>query len=160
MRGRRHRPTAGTLTVNLTTPNSGLDGAAIVVLSAPTPPGSVTAAAGLTLWGGPVTAANATIALTGTLSAGPILTLQVTTRRWVSTAHVLQVAMRRHLHPPAASPHGVFAHGYQVINCGTRGVWDGGWSSQARFPAAQQGAEMEIGAMQQPHSRFALFTPC
>jgi hypothetical protein len=70
-------PTAGTLTVSLTTPNSGLDGAAIVVLSAPAAPGSVTPAAGLTLWGGPVTAATATIALTGTLSAGTILTLQV-----------------------------------------------------------------------------------
>jgi len=70
-------PTAGTLTVSLTTPNSGLDGAAIVLLSAPAVPGSVTPAAGLTLWGGPVTTATQTIALTGTLSAGTILTLQV-----------------------------------------------------------------------------------
>ncbi|MGH7538226.1 MAG: hypothetical protein ACREMF_06305 [Gemmatimonadales bacterium] len=70
-------PTAGTLKVNLTTPNSGLDGAAVVVLSAPVAPGSVTPGAGLLLWGGPVTTANATIALTGTLSAGTILTLQV-----------------------------------------------------------------------------------
>ena len=70
-------PTAGSLKVNLTTPNSGLDGAAIVVLSGPTVPGSVTPAAGLTLWGGPVTAAAAKIVLTGTLSTGTILTLQV-----------------------------------------------------------------------------------
>jgi len=70
-------PTGGILKVTLTTPNRGLDGAAIVVLSAPVAPGSVTPAAGLTLWGGPVTAATATIALTGTLSAGTILTLQV-----------------------------------------------------------------------------------
>jgi len=70
-------PTAGTLTVSLTTPNSGLDGGAVVVLSAPAAPGSVTPAAGLTLWGGPINTTNATIALTGTLSTGTILMLQV-----------------------------------------------------------------------------------
>ena len=88
-------PTAGTLKVNLTTPNSGLDGAAIVVLSAPVAPGSVTAATGLTLWGGPVTAANATIALTGTLSTGTILSLQVDDTRQVEqySATLQQVAI-------------------------------------------------------------------
>ena len=70
-------PVAGPLKVTLTTPNSGLDGAAVVVLSGPVAPGSVTPAAGFTLWGGPVTTATATIALTGTLSTGTILTLQV-----------------------------------------------------------------------------------
>jgi len=70
-------PTAGLLKVNLTTPNSGLDGAAVVVLSAPLAPGAVTPGAGLALWGGPVTTATAKVALTGTLSTGTILTLQV-----------------------------------------------------------------------------------
>jgi len=88
-------PTAGTLKVNLTTPNSGLDGAVIVVLSAPVAPGSVTPAAGLTLWGGPVTTATATIALTGTLSTGTILTLQVDDTRQVAhySATLQQVAV-------------------------------------------------------------------
>ena len=76
-RGDGTGPVAGALKVNLTTPNSGLDGAAVVVLSAPAVPGSVTPATGLTLWGGPITTASATIALTGTLGTGTILTLQV-----------------------------------------------------------------------------------
>jgi hypothetical protein len=70
-------PVAGTLKVNLTTPNSGLDGAAVILLTAPAPPTSVTAAAGLALWGGPVTTTSARIVLTGTLSTGTILSLQV-----------------------------------------------------------------------------------
>lgn len=80
-------PVAGPLKVDLTTPNSGLDGAAVVVLSGPVAPGSVTAAAGLTLWGGPVTTATATIALTGTLSTGTILTLQVDDVKKVGQYH-------------------------------------------------------------------------
>lgn len=70
-------PVAGTLKVNFTTPNGGLDGAAIFLLSAPAPPTSVTPAAGLALWGGPVTTSTARIVLTGALSTGTILTLQV-----------------------------------------------------------------------------------
>jgi hypothetical protein len=70
-------PVAGTLKVNLTTPNSGFDGAAIILLTSPVPPTSVTAAAGLALWGGPVATTSARIVLTGTLSTGTILTLQV-----------------------------------------------------------------------------------
>lgn len=70
-------PVAGTLKVNLTTPNSGQDGAAIIVLSGPTAPGSVTAGAGLVLWGGPVASATAKVIVTGTLTSGTILTLQV-----------------------------------------------------------------------------------
>lgn len=70
-------PVAGTLKVNLTTPNSGLDGAAVLLLTSPVPPTSVTAAAGLALWGGPVATTSARIVLTGTLSSGTILTLQV-----------------------------------------------------------------------------------
>jgi hypothetical protein len=59
------------------TPNSGQDGAAVVVLSGPAIPITVTAAPGLVLWGGPVQTAQATVALTGTLNAGTILTIQV-----------------------------------------------------------------------------------
>jgi hypothetical protein len=70
-------PVAGTLTVKLTTPNSGSDGAVMLVLSSPVAPTSVTAGAGLALWGGPVTSTSAKLVLTGTLSTGPILTLQV-----------------------------------------------------------------------------------
>ena len=70
-------PVAGALKVNLADPNNGQDGAVLLVLSAPAPPASVTAGAGLTLWGGPVTTANATLVLTGNVTTGTILTLQV-----------------------------------------------------------------------------------
>lgn len=70
-------PVAGVLKVNLTTPNSGLDGAAVVVITGPVAPVSLSPAAGLVLWGGPVTSATAKLALTGTLSTGTILTLEV-----------------------------------------------------------------------------------
>src|SRR5207244_5314437 len=70
-------PVAGILEVKLASPNNGQDGAALLVLSAPVPPSSVTAGPGLTLWGGPVVTASARLVLTGTISAGTILTLQV-----------------------------------------------------------------------------------
>jgi hypothetical protein len=70
-------PVAGTLKVTLSSPNSGADGAAIVVLTMPTPPGAVAGGAGLTLWGGPVTTTTAKVVLTGTLSNGTVLTLDV-----------------------------------------------------------------------------------
>ncbi|HKE89890.1 MAG TPA: hypothetical protein VKB45_06115 [Gemmatimonadales bacterium] len=70
-------PVAGTLKVNLSSPNNGLDGAVLLVLSAPTAPVSVSAGSGLTLWGGPVTTANASLVLTGNVTTGTILTLQV-----------------------------------------------------------------------------------
>jgi len=70
-------PVAGTLKVNLANPNTGQDGAALLVLSTPVPPVSVSAGPGLTLWGGPVTVTNAKLVLTGNLSTGTILTLQV-----------------------------------------------------------------------------------
>lgn len=76
-KGNSTGPVAGALKVNLTTPNSGFDGAALLVLSSPVPPSSVTPGAGLALWGGPVATTNAKIVLTGTLSTGTILTLQV-----------------------------------------------------------------------------------
>jgi hypothetical protein len=70
-------PVAGTLKVNLTTPNSGQDGAAILTLTAPAVPASVSPGAGLQLWGGPVTGTTTKLVLTGTMSTGTILTLQV-----------------------------------------------------------------------------------
>jgi hypothetical protein len=76
-KGNSTGPVAGTLKVNLTTPNSGFDGAAVIALTSPVPPTSVTPTAGLALWGGPVATTNAKIVLTGTLSTGTILTLQV-----------------------------------------------------------------------------------
>ncbi len=87
-------PTPGALTVNLTTPNSGADGAVMLALSSPAVPSSVTAGAGLTLWGAPVTTTSANLALTGTLMSGPILTLQVADTRQVGqyTVTLIQVA--------------------------------------------------------------------
>lgn len=70
-------PVPGTLKINLTTPNSGADGAVMLVLSSPVAPTSVAAGAGLALWGGPVTTTSAKLVLTGTLTTGTILTLQV-----------------------------------------------------------------------------------
>lgn len=70
-------PVAGTLKVNLASPNNGVDGAVLLVLSAPVPPVTVNAGSGLTLWGGPITTANATLVLTGNVTTGTILTLQV-----------------------------------------------------------------------------------
>jgi hypothetical protein len=70
-------PVAGTLKVNLASPNNGVDGAVLLVLSAPVPPVAVNAGSGLTVWGGPVTTANATLVLTGNITTGTMLTLQV-----------------------------------------------------------------------------------
>jgi hypothetical protein len=80
-------PVAGTLKVSLTTPNSGLDGAAIIVISGPAVPTSVSAAAGLTLWGAPLTTPTGKVILTGTLATGPVLTLQVEDINKVSQYH-------------------------------------------------------------------------
>jgi hypothetical protein len=87
-------PTPGALTVNLTTPNSGADGAVMFVLNSPAVPSAVTAGAGLTLWGAPVTTTSTNLALTGTLSSGPMLTLQVVDTRQVGQYSVtlIQVA--------------------------------------------------------------------
>ena len=70
-------PVAGTLKVNLTTPNSGADGAVMLVLSSPVAPSSVAAGTGLLLWGAPVTTTSVKLVLTGTLTTGTILTLDV-----------------------------------------------------------------------------------
>jgi len=70
-------PVAGTLKVNLANPNNGQDGAALLVLSTPVPPVSVSAGPGLTLWGGPVTTTIAKLVVSGNLTTGTILMLQV-----------------------------------------------------------------------------------
>lgn len=69
-----------TLRVVLTTPNSGQDGSAVVVLSGPATPRSVATVAGLELWGAPVQSPTSSIALTGTLTSGTILTFEVDQR--------------------------------------------------------------------------------
>jgi hypothetical protein len=81
-------PRAGTLNVNLVTPNNGQDGAVILVITAPEVPTSVMAGAGLTLWGGPITTTTSKIVLTGTLSTGTILTLDVDNVFKASQYHV------------------------------------------------------------------------
>lgn len=65
-----------TLRVMLTTPNSGWDGAAVVILTSPATPVAVHAGSGLTLWGR-VNSPVDTIALTGLLFSGTILTVEV-----------------------------------------------------------------------------------
>src|SRR5262249_44795777 len=60
-------PVAGMLIVKLTTPNSGSDGAVMLVLSSPVAPTSVAAGTGLALWGAPVTSLSAKLVVTGTL---------------------------------------------------------------------------------------------
>ncbi|HET9383921.1 MAG TPA: hypothetical protein VFO67_02160 [Gemmatimonadales bacterium] len=69
-----------TLRVVLTSPNSGQDGSAVVMLSGPATPRSVVTVAGLQLWGAPVQSSASTIALTGTLTNGTILTFETDER--------------------------------------------------------------------------------
>lgn len=71
-------PVAGSLKVNLTTPNNGHDVAVMLLLTAPAPPAGVAVGgSGLTLWGTPITSTTAKVVVTGTLATGTILTLQV-----------------------------------------------------------------------------------
>ena len=65
-----------TLQVVLTSPNSGQDGSAVVMISGPATPRSVSAVAGLQLWGAPVQSAVSSVALTGVLSNGTLLTFE------------------------------------------------------------------------------------
>ncbi|HYR32134.1 MAG TPA: hypothetical protein VEO93_09450 [Gemmatimonadales bacterium] len=66
-------PVAGILKVKLVgTPNSGLDGAILLSVTAPTIPSAATAQGGFRLFGTP-TATTSTFAVTGTLSAGSVL---------------------------------------------------------------------------------------
>lgn len=86
-------PVAGTLKVNFTTPNSGADGAVMLLLSSPVAPTSAAAGAGLAFWGAPIASTSAKLVITGTLSTGTILTLQVDDVNKVSqySVTVLQV---------------------------------------------------------------------
>jgi len=70
-------PQPGTLSVKLTTPNSGADGAMLFTLTGPAAPANLTAASGDTLWGGPFTTSANQIVLTGPLASGTVLTFSV-----------------------------------------------------------------------------------
>ena len=70
-------PVAGALKVNLTSPNSGADGAMLLTISGPAALTSATAGAGLRLFGQVGSGTSNVFALTGTLSAGTILTIGV-----------------------------------------------------------------------------------
>lgn len=87
-------PAAGTLTVSLTTPNSGQDEAVLLVVTSPAPPASEQAAGSLVLWWAGTPGTADTLALTGTLSGGALLTLGVSDVNQVSHYHVqlVQVA--------------------------------------------------------------------
>ena len=87
-------PVAGSLTVSLTTPNSGLDEGVLLVLSAPAPPTAMQAAGALALWRSTPASTVDTLALTGTLASGPLVTLAVSDVNQLSHYHaqLLQVA--------------------------------------------------------------------
>jgi hypothetical protein len=70
-------PTAGTLKVNLVTPNSGADGAILLTLSGPIAITSASAGAGLRLFSQPPLGTANHFILTGTLAGGTILTIGV-----------------------------------------------------------------------------------
>jgi len=70
-------PVAGSLTVSLTTPNSGLDEGLLLVVASPTAPSAVQATGALALWHTAPPRTVDTVAVTGTLSSGPLLTLSV-----------------------------------------------------------------------------------
>ncbi|HYK82372.1 MAG TPA: hypothetical protein VEU55_04445 [Gemmatimonadales bacterium] len=70
-------PRAGPLTVSLTTPNAGLDGAILLTVTGPSALTSVTAAPGLHVFAEPLSATNH-FAVLGPLPNGAILTIGVT----------------------------------------------------------------------------------
>jgi hypothetical protein len=70
-------PVAGSLKVNLTTPNNGHDAAVLLLLTAPAPPAGATGTAGLAVWGTPFSSTTTKLVVTGTLSTGTLFTLQV-----------------------------------------------------------------------------------
>ena len=70
-------PVAGVLKVNLTSPNSGPDGAILLTVSSPAALTSATAGSGLRLFGQVGSGASNVFALTGTLNSGTILTIGV-----------------------------------------------------------------------------------
>ena len=70
-------PVAGTLKVDLTTPNSGGDGAILLTVTGPAALTSATPGTGLRLFAQPL-GTTTRFALTGTLAQGTILTIGVT----------------------------------------------------------------------------------
>ena len=69
-------PAAGSLRIDLTTPNAGADGAIAFVVTGPTAPTGVTAAAGLRVFYDTL-GTNTKVVVTGTLSTGTIIRLGV-----------------------------------------------------------------------------------
>lgn len=69
-------PVAGTLTVSLTTPKSGSDGAILFSLTGPQAPTSMTAGAGLRVFSQTLSTTT-NVAVTGTLGNGPLITIGV-----------------------------------------------------------------------------------
>ena len=86
-------PTPGRLKVNLTSPNSGGDGAILLSVSGPGVLVSATPGAGLRLFHQPFATTNH-VALTGTLASGTILTIEVpdVSKASAYTATIQQVA--------------------------------------------------------------------
>ena len=76
-------PVAGTLTVSLTTPNSGADGAILFSVIGPQAPTRITAGAGLRAFSQPLSLTTK-VAVTGTLTSGVLLTFGVTDTRQVA----------------------------------------------------------------------------
>ena len=70
-------PQAGTLSIQLQSPNSGLDGAMIFTLTGPNPVTNVVAAAGDTLWSTDFSGNTSRVLLTGSIRSGVILTFDV-----------------------------------------------------------------------------------
>ena len=87
-------PVAGVLKVNLTTPNSGADGAILLTVTGPTALTGASAGTGLRLFGQPGAGTSNAFALTGTLKTGAILTIGVADVNKVSQygAAIQQVA--------------------------------------------------------------------
>ncbi len=73
------RGVPGELTLSFVTPNSGADGAILLVVKGPAPitSASLPSGSGLRLFAGPLGADSAKFALTGTLANGPILVVGV-----------------------------------------------------------------------------------
>lgn len=70
-------PQAGTLSVQLQSPNSGLDGAILFTLTGPNPVSHVVAGAGDTLWSTDFSGNTSKVLLTGTIKSGVILSFDV-----------------------------------------------------------------------------------
>jgi len=88
-------PQAGVLSVVLSAPQSGVDGAILFTVSGPaTPTSSPTVATGDTLWGGPFTATSNQYVVTGNVRSGTLLTFGVSDVNLANqyTATISQVA--------------------------------------------------------------------